>query len=212
MAYNTKPIVTDVNGNPISQYYNPDTDSYEPVEGQAGANKVVLYNADGTENNNLSLIPILEKLSQLTGTVIDEDTRKSNEIIRQDNEQLRVQLYNDLMAQLDRIEQIQEQVPETVVDSINDIRDKLGDLTLLDTAEKSNLVLALNEIYNDLVAHKAENTQHYFYEENGAVFVDFRNKFFFIDENDNVFFRPDGDGNAGAALGEQGIINLWKVG
>ena len=157
MAYNTKSIVTDVESNPIAQYYNPESDSYEPVEGSHGANKVILYNADGSENTGLSLLPILDKLSQLTGTVIDEETRKSNEIIRQDNEQLRVQLYNDLMAQLDRIEQIQEQVPETVVDSINDIRDKLGDLTLLDTAEKSNLVLALNEIYNDLVAHKAEN-------------------------------------------------------
>ena len=36
MAYNTKPIVRDKDGNPITQYYNPDTDSYEPVEGQAG--------------------------------------------------------------------------------------------------------------------------------------------------------------------------------
>ena len=160
MAYNTKPIVTDKDGNPISQYYNSETDSYEPVEGQAGANKVVLYNADGTENNSLSLQPILDKLSQLTGTVIDEETRKSNEIIRQDNEQLRVQLYNDLMAQLDRIEQIQEQVPETVIDSINALKDKLGELQDLDTTEKSNLVLALNEIYQDLVAHKAENMPH----------------------------------------------------
>ena len=78
MAYNTKPIVTDKDGNPISQYYNPDTDSYEPVEGSGGGNKVVLYNADGTENNSISLIPILEKLSELTGTVIDEQTRQSN--------------------------------------------------------------------------------------------------------------------------------------
>lgn len=94
MAYNTKPIVTDVDGNPISQYYNPDTDSYEPVEGQAGANKVVLYNADGTENNELSLIPILDKLSQLTGTVIDEETRKSNELQR-------IELYNQILNMLE---------------------------------------------------------------------------------------------------------------
>jgi len=82
MAYNTKPIIKDIDGNPISQYYNPTTDSYEPVEGLQGANKVVLYNSDGTENNSLSLIPILDKLSQLTGTVIDEETRKSNELQR----------------------------------------------------------------------------------------------------------------------------------
>lgn len=80
MAYNTKPIVTDKDGNPISQYYNPDTDQYEPVEGAQGANKVLVM------NNDLSLIPILEKLNQLVGTVIDEETRKSNELERIDNE------------------------------------------------------------------------------------------------------------------------------
>lgn len=94
MAYNTKEIIKDKDGNPISQYYNPETDQYEPVEGQAGANKVVLYNADGTENNSLSLIPILEKLSQLTGTVIDEETRKSNELQRQE-------LYNQILNMLE---------------------------------------------------------------------------------------------------------------
>lgn len=157
MAYNTKPIVTDKDGNPISQYYNPTTDQYEPVEGANGANKVVLYNADGTENNSLSLIPILEKLSQLTGTVIDEEVRKSNEQTRQSNEQLRKQLYNDLLTELERIEQIDKQVPETVIDSINALKDKLGELQDLDTTEKSNLVLALNEIYQDLAAHKVES-------------------------------------------------------
>lgn len=93
MAYNTKPIVTDKDGNPISQYYNPNTDEYEPVEGSGGGNKVVLYNADGTENNELSLISILDKLSQLTGTVIDEETRKSNELQR-------IALYNQISQML----------------------------------------------------------------------------------------------------------------
>ncbi len=127
MAYNTKPIAKDKDGNPISQYYNPTTDQYEPVEGSYGANKVLV------ENNDLSLIPILDKLSQLTGTVIDEETRKSNEVVRQDNEQLRVQLYSDLMAELDRIAQIQEQVPETVIDSINDIKAESATWIRIDT-------------------------------------------------------------------------------
>jgi hypothetical protein len=93
MAYNTKPILVDVDGNPISQYYNPDEDRYEPVEGKAGANKVILYNSDGSINNSLSLIPILDKLSQLTGTVIDEETRKSNELQR-------IALYNQISQML----------------------------------------------------------------------------------------------------------------
>ena len=93
MAYNTKPIVTDIDGNPISQYFNPDADKYELVEGKVGANKVILYNEDGTINNSLSLIPILDKLSQLTGTVIDEETRKSNELQR-------INLYNQISQML----------------------------------------------------------------------------------------------------------------
>jgi len=93
MAYNTKEIVKDKDGNPISQYYNPATDKYEPVIGAGGGNAVVLYNADGTENNSLSLIPILDKLSQLTGTVVDEETRKSNE-------SQRVAFYNQLQQML----------------------------------------------------------------------------------------------------------------
>ena len=93
MAYNTKPIVTDKDGNPISQYFNPFTDSYEAVEGNKGANKVTLYNADGSENTGLSLLPILDKLSQLTGTVIDEETRKDNELQR-------IAFYNQLQQML----------------------------------------------------------------------------------------------------------------
>ena len=86
MAYNTKEILKDKDLNPISQYYNPTADKYEAVEGASGGNKVILYNEDGTENNGLSLLPILDKLTQLTGTVIDENTRKTNEIDRKAKE------------------------------------------------------------------------------------------------------------------------------
>lgn len=96
MAYNTKAIKTDVNGNPISQYYNPETDEYEPVEGAGGGNAVILYNEDGTPNNSLNFGEILDKLDQLTGTVIAEQTRQQNEVIRQQNEQQRIDLYNAL--------------------------------------------------------------------------------------------------------------------
>lgn len=89
MAYNTKEILKDKDLNPISQYFNPIADKYEVVEGANGGNKVILYNEDGTENNGLSLLPILDKLTQLTGTVIDENTRKSNEL-------LRIALYNNI--------------------------------------------------------------------------------------------------------------------
>lgn len=93
MAYNTVGILVDKDGNPISQYYNPSTGHYEPIEGASGANRVILYNEDGTENNSLSLLPILTKLSELTGTVIDEATRKSNELQR-------ISLYDEIAEML----------------------------------------------------------------------------------------------------------------
>ncbi|HZK00324.1 MAG TPA: hypothetical protein VFC79_09960, partial [Tissierellaceae bacterium] len=92
MAYNTKEILKDKDLNPISQYYNPTADKYEAVEGANGGNKVVV------ENNDLSLLPILDKLSQLTGTVIDENTRKTNEIDRKDNELIRVDNESDRIS------------------------------------------------------------------------------------------------------------------
>lgn len=42
MAFNTKPLVTDLNGKPSPQYFNPDADSYEVVEGYNGAIRVIL--------------------------------------------------------------------------------------------------------------------------------------------------------------------------
>ena len=90
MAYNTKSIITDIDDNPISQYYNPTTDTYEPVEGSSGANKVILYNEDGSQHNTLPLVSISDKLTQLTGSVIDEETRKTNEIVRETSETSRV--------------------------------------------------------------------------------------------------------------------------
>lgn len=89
MAYNTKEIVKDKDGNPISQYYNPTLDKYEPLEGVSGANKVTMV------DNPLSLVPILETLERLTGTVIDEDDRKQHESERIDNESFRKSNEND---------------------------------------------------------------------------------------------------------------------
>lgn len=94
MAYNTKQIKTDANGKPVPQYYNKDMDDFEVLEGQKGASKVIAYDSYGNESNvTVAIQPILDKLSQLTGTVIDEETRKSNE-------QLRVTLYDLISRKL----------------------------------------------------------------------------------------------------------------
>lgn len=47
MPANSKPIVLDVNGKPAPQYYNPTTDAYEYLHGEAGAMRVLLWGPGG---------------------------------------------------------------------------------------------------------------------------------------------------------------------
>lgn len=49
---------------------------------------------------------------------------------------------------------------DTNADDILSLMNYVGNLENLDTVEKSNIVLALNEIYQDLIAHKAESVTH----------------------------------------------------
>ncbi|WP_313232426.1 hypothetical protein [Tissierella praeacuta] len=93
MAYNTKPIKRDKDNNPIAQYYDPSRDNYIPLEGSDGANHIKLLNSDNSPVD-INLNSILDKLSELTGTVIDEQTRQANEIIRQ-------QLYDEIKQKLE---------------------------------------------------------------------------------------------------------------
>lgn len=69
----------------------------------------------------------------------------------------------------------------------------------------------ITDLDTNVAAHLAHETQHNFTESNGEISVDFTNKFFFVDSNNEVFYKPNGDGNAGSSLGEQGYINLWRV-
>lgn len=47
MAANSKPIVLDVNSKPAPQYFNPTTDAYEYLLGEAGAARSILWGPDG---------------------------------------------------------------------------------------------------------------------------------------------------------------------
>ena len=47
MAYNTQAILIDKNGKPIPQYFNQLADAYQPLQGEHGAARNVLYGADG---------------------------------------------------------------------------------------------------------------------------------------------------------------------
>jgi len=47
VAHNTKPILVDVNGRPIPQYFDPLADEYKPLLGAHGAARAILYGPDG---------------------------------------------------------------------------------------------------------------------------------------------------------------------
>jgi hypothetical protein len=47
VAHNTRPILGDVNGKPIPQYFNAQQDQYEALLGQDGAARAVLYGPNG---------------------------------------------------------------------------------------------------------------------------------------------------------------------
>src|SRR5690554_793324 len=43
MSYKTKKILRDAQGNPIPQLFNPDIDDFEPLYGQNGSQRVLLW-------------------------------------------------------------------------------------------------------------------------------------------------------------------------
>ncbi|NMB42552.1 MAG: hypothetical protein GX995_00300 [Clostridiales bacterium] len=64
----------------------------------------------------------------------------------------------DYNALVENIKTLKENT-DTNADDIISLMNYVGNLENLDTVEKSNIVLALNEIYQELAAHKAEITQ-----------------------------------------------------
>lgn len=58
MAYNTRSIKKDVDGRPIPQYFNQMTDNYEPLLGENGAARSVLYGPDGQPISSSNRLPV----------------------------------------------------------------------------------------------------------------------------------------------------------
>lgn len=62
MAHNTKPILVDVNGKPIPQYFDPLADEYKPLLGQHGAARSTLYGPDGQPITNENPLEVRARL------------------------------------------------------------------------------------------------------------------------------------------------------
>lgn len=72
MAYSTKSIIKDVNGKPIPQYWNPETEQYEVITSKDGMLRVIMVDSQGREIQTQNLVDqISAKLDELIQVVRD---------------------------------------------------------------------------------------------------------------------------------------------
>ena len=70
MAYNTKSIIKDVNGKPVPQYWNKETQSYEVITSENGMLRVNMIDNNGNEIQSQDLVDqISTKIDELIGVV-----------------------------------------------------------------------------------------------------------------------------------------------
>ncbi len=70
MAYNTKSIIKDVNGKPVPQYWNPETQQFEVIESENGLLRVNMVDSQGREIQTQNLVDqISAKLDELIEVV-----------------------------------------------------------------------------------------------------------------------------------------------
>jgi hypothetical protein len=85
MSYNTKALITDVSAMPIPQYYNPDTDAYEAIQGAYGANRILLYGPNGeallTGSNPGVMRAVTSNVTLVPDTTITWDGVKLYDVI-----------------------------------------------------------------------------------------------------------------------------------
>ncbi len=67
MSYSTVNIKSDANGKPIPQYYSSDNDQYEVLEGEGGANKVIMASVTAAKLQK-------DAQSRTSITCVDADT------------------------------------------------------------------------------------------------------------------------------------------
>ena len=70
MSYENVSIIKDVNNKPVPQYWNPNSQNYEVVQGSSGCLKVIMVDSYGDEIQTQSLIDqINDKLDDLIEVV-----------------------------------------------------------------------------------------------------------------------------------------------
>lgn len=90
---------------------------------------------------------------------------------------------------------------------IQSLKENVGDNSDLITANKTTIVAAINEV-NTIVADM--NTL-LISNNNDEVYVHVRNLIILVDNQGNVFYKPDGTGNATVVLGLDNGVYVWKI-
>ena len=70
MTYNSKSIIKDVNGKPVPQYWNPETEQYEVITSNDGMLRVIMVDSEGREIQTQNLVDqISAKIDELIEVV-----------------------------------------------------------------------------------------------------------------------------------------------
>ena len=70
MAYYSKSIIKDVNGKPVPQYWNKETQRYEVITSEEGRLRVNMVDEEGREIQSQDLVDqISTKIDELIGVV-----------------------------------------------------------------------------------------------------------------------------------------------
>ena len=70
MSYNSKSIIKDVNGKPVPQYWNKETQQFEVIESKDGMLRVIMVDSEGREIQSQDLVDqISAKLNELIQVV-----------------------------------------------------------------------------------------------------------------------------------------------
>lgn len=70
MAYNAKSIIKDVNGKPVPQYFNVDTDKFEVITSKGGMLRTILIDNKGNEILSQNLVnQVSAKIDELIKAV-----------------------------------------------------------------------------------------------------------------------------------------------
>lgn len=70
--YNQKAILKDVNGKPVPQYWNPETQQYEVITSKDGMLRVNMVDSEGREIQSQDLVDqISTKIDELIGVIKD---------------------------------------------------------------------------------------------------------------------------------------------